>query len=501
MNFKTTIVLLIVLVAAVGIFFYTGTNQPKPEQTGEPNPVQGIGAKIMSINALDVVRMTVTDATGKQTSLEKTDAGWRIRGPFDAPSPSWEARAFIGAYTDVRSTGQPEENASQSGLDKPAYHIEFQTSDGKTTQLNLGNKTSLGDTVYAQVDGGDVNLIPASLEDNLPTIADQLRDRHLFNTQTLDAQQIRITYGDTQIALAKNNGVWQITQPEALPGDASQIAALLSNMLSVQATDFVSADSPDLAYAGFDHPTLQISASADAPTTQSATTQPSGAVTLTIGAPTTLSRDAYFARSSDGVVAKVSADILDKLRKTPLDLRDRTILSIAPADVTQISLLREAFAEPAAPAASPPAPSAKRSLTPSNVQKILLIRRPVAAQPISPSPGTTRPATVPSAPISAWEFPDEPNVPVDDSKVAALLAQLQPLRAEDFRAAPSSGVPMQRYVLVISTRSSTTRLELNNYVQGAMPIGSYNGLYFDISSDLQDMLNVDYHLITGPPMR
>jgi hypothetical protein len=502
MNFKTTIILLIALSAVAGIFFYTGAGEKKPQSNEQTNPILGVGAKVLDLQPEQVVRVGITSADGKQITLAKTESGWRMSGPADAASPDWAVRGFIGAFAEVTSSGHPADtDSSQTGLDKPAYRIEFQTADGKITDLSLGNKTSLGDLVYAQVGGGDVNLIPASLKDAMETVGDQLRDHHLFSSQTMDAQQIQITYGGSQISLVKNDGKWQILQPQQLPGDSTQIESLLNSLLNAQASDFVKPDAPELAYASFDHPTLVAWASAQPPSTQPAlveplTTRPSGTggITLTIGAPTSLSKDAYFAKSSDGVVAKISSDVVNSLEKSPLDLRDRNVLNIAPADVTGISIIHNIYA----PATTLPA--GLRRL-PAKTQKLLFVRRPVAAQPIGPALDATRPATIPSGPATIWEFPDDPNTPVDDSKVAALLGQFQPLRVEDYRATPSTGLPLDETFIDLTTRSATYHLQLDSYVEGAMPIGSYNGLLFDISSDLMDTLNTSFRLTPAPALK
>jgi hypothetical protein len=490
MNFKTTIILLIVLLAVAGAFFYTGAGAKKPQGNEQANPVLGVGAKVLDVNPEDVVAMTITAADGKQTILKKTDTGWRLSAPVDAASPAWAASGFISAFAQVTSSGHPEDQGVQTGLDKPAYHVDFQTSDGKITTLNLGNKNSLGDLVYAQVSGGEVNLIPASLEDGLENIADQLRDRHLFNSQTLDARQIWIEYGGTRITLARDDGQWKILGAEELPGDAAQIASLVNSMLNAEAAEFVKPDSPDLQYAGFDHPTLTIWASAQAPSTQPTTgpstapsTEPAdlaGGVSLIIGAPTSLAKDNYFAKSSDGLIAKVPSSVLDSLQKTPLDLRDRNVLNIAPQDVTQISILHETLAAGKQPVGLKPQVV--------STQKVLLVRRPVQA----PVTAATQPAT--AAAQSIWEFGNSPSMPVDDVKVAALLANFKPLHAESYRASPPTGSPTDETFVELTTKTAVYQLKFDNYVEGAMPIGSYGGLTFDLSSDLMDTLTANFRL-------
>ena len=69
---------------------------------------------------------------------------------------------------------------------------------------------------------------------------------------------------------------WLITKPDQMPGDSESISSLVSTITGTEATEFVKSDSDELAFARFDHPTMQIVLSTETPTTQptTATTRP-----------------------------------------------------------------------------------------------------------------------------------------------------------------------------------------------------------------------------------
>ncbi|MGD0388845.1 MAG: DUF4340 domain-containing protein [Tepidisphaeraceae bacterium] len=504
MNFKTTIILLIALIV-VGVVFYLDQNRPNPpgvdtEQSSSPQ-----GPKLFNVESGQVKGVTISDSDGNRTVVRRDGAAWKMTEPVNSAAVDWQTQDLIRTICDLRSQGRPDAAPADSGLDHPRYTVDLSITDGKSLRLAIGNNAGIGDVMYARVDDGDVNLIDSTLAKNLKSAADDLRDKHLLETTPADFKQVRITTSAQNLEMVKVGDKWKITQPAEMPGDSDSISSLISTITGTEATEFVKSDSDELAFARFDHPTMQVWLSTAAPSTQP-TTQPTSGLTLTIGSPDSLSKDHYFVQTSDGLVAKIAKSSLDSLEKTPLDLLDRDVVTVVPADVSKISLVKAIFPVPSAVEAKPsttqatqPAPAVER---PTFTQLVVLTRRPAAAKPkinpLGPTLATSKPATQPTTqpPQSTWEFaiPLEPKSLVDDSKVDALLAKFDPFRADKYlEKVPDSRVE-QRYVLTLETPSlKKYHVEIVRPANGLTPYAHYNGLTFEIATSMLDVLDADFH--------
>jgi Domain of unknown function (DUF4340) len=508
MNFKTTIVLLIALAVVGGIFFFT---QPAEKKTSEQSPDQSAdqttatgGQKLLDIKTDQVKGFTITDAEGNHTTLEKTGATWRLTEPVTAPAIDWQTQDLIRTLCDLRSQGRPESAPSDAGLDKPQYTVSLSTNEGKAVRIDIGNKNVTGDLMFARVEDGETNLIDAGLAKTLKTAATDLRDKHLLTASSSDVQQIRIITPTQRLVLSKSGSKWKITEPTEMPGDSEAISSLITTITGTEASEFLKPDSEDLAFARFDHPTAQIWLSTQPPSTvptTEPTTFPSGGQMLTIGAPDSLTKDHYFARISDGLSAKIAGSSLDSLKKSPLDLRDKDVVTISPAEVNAISLVKETW-----PAAATQNAGIQRA------PAISIVRRPKESpKPLGPTlpanlksgarpttaPATTAPVIEP--PKSIWMFAGvaQNAAQIDDSKVDAVLEKLNPLRADKYLETAPNSPRQQRYILNVETKSGQYRVEFIRPANGQSAYGTYNDLIFEIPTAVLDALDADFKK-TGP---
>jgi hypothetical protein len=535
MNFKTTIVLLIALLVVGSFFLFAPKNNPQPSQdNGQVTP--GQGKKIIDMASADVKGITIADADGNRTSVRQEGAGWKMNEPVSAPAVDWQTSDLIRTICDLRSMGQPSSTPSDAGLDKPRYTVDLIGSNGRTTRLVIGNPTSIGDTMYAQVDGGDINLIDSSLAKTLKTAADDLRDKHLLTASTADVKQVKIVTPTQSLEAIKQGDRWLVTRPVQVPGDSDAISSLISSIVGTEASEFVKSDSEELAFAGFSHPTMTVTLSTAEPTTQpaagarpttgpessaGAATQSENALTMTIGAPDSLTKDHYFVQTSTGLVGKIAKSSLDALQKTPLDLRDKDVASVPSADVTSISIVKTTYPPLSSAQATQPSAIAANQ-RPLSTHIVVLGLRPKApvvqgptfsgarpsiqpsTQPSTQRSGSTQPATAESATAPAtqpaanslWMFaiPGEPKSNVDDSKVDALLSKFSPLRADKFlEKLPETAVD-SKFIVTLETKSlSKYHIEVFKPASGGTPYASFSGLFFEVPTTLLDSLDTDFH--------
>lgn len=564
MNFKTTVILIVLLIVVGGAVWFSNRGPAAPDQAIE-QPAGPQGRKLLDISADHVNRLSITDDAGKRTNVEKTGGQWRMVEPVDSPAVEFAVRGLVGQITDLHSHGRPSSDPGDAaGLDKPRYRIELGTDDGKTVKLVLGNKAGMGDVMYARLNGGDINLVDASIDKPLKTAAEDLRDKHLLTLRDADIKQFRITIAGKTIAGEMIDGKWQITDPVKLPGDSSQITSLLGAITGISATEYLKPDAPDLTLAQFNRPTATVWVSALAPTTQpekspAASTAPASVgsgMTITIGAPDSLAKDHYFVKLSDGQNAKIASTELDALKKTPLDLRDRTVAKLMSAEIDKISILKQTFAPPATQPAAVQSASTQSASTQSAIApgaatqsattqaatiatRPLIVREPPKlisseeivlvknaapkAEPLGPAlpnksstqastgPTTvasTAPSTMPTVAAeepSLWQLESDSGKPAEDSKVTALLNKFQPLTAERYlEKLPDTGMT-KHYTVTLTSKPPggqgmvTYTLDITRFDNdSAKPVGVFDGLTFEVPTTFLDAVDTDFHKGSKP---
>ncbi len=482
MNFKTTGILILALVGLLGYYFWSQAGvKPVTIPVTQGISAVGEGRVLFPFNALNVDRISILPRDGKRTTIERVHNIWTMTEPVQAPAAEQPALAMVDALLQLRSRGQPESDpGTGSGLANPLYRVEIHTNDGKTSTLVIGDKAGMGDLLYAQVDGGEIDLIDGTTATALDEAETGLRDPHLLRFNREAIRQIELDRDDLHLVLGDFGGQWKIVRPQNLPADEDTVQNMLANIGDVSATEFVDPGSDELAYARFDHPMMVLRLSTRPPATQPATA-PSDLV-LTFGAPDSLVKDHYFVRTGDGVFAKVSSTVVDGLAGTTvLAMRDRRLASIAPDSVTDIRITTSTY-----PVSEP---GSAQPVSSAPIEQVVTELRRSAM----PAQG---PSTHPSRPFAEWQFVTQPAGPVDVSKVEAFLAAFQPLRAENFIDA-ATGPLLKKYSIVLTTSSRQFQLDVEMRSGSDQADATFNGLVFLVSGELQDALMGDFHQMPG----
>src|SRR4051812_6222773 len=188
MNFRTTVILLAVLLAVgVAVFFVARKGDDSEGQTNKK--------KLVDLTDEDVTRLIITRAGDPQrmvferpakTATKAADSpfgppprDWRMLEPVAAAAQSWQGGGIVPGVTALETRSQlgPEKKSS-TGLDQPPYTIEL-SGNGKTVQLSIGNKSAVGDNLYVQVAGRDkIDVVgPAGVYDSLDKSATDYRSK------------------------------------------------------------------------------------------------------------------------------------------------------------------------------------------------------------------------------------------------------------------------------------------------------------------------------------
>jgi Domain of unknown function (DUF4340) len=501
MNYRTTIILL-GLVAAVGAYvIYTNNRPTSSTELQQINPT-----KLVDFPSSEVKKVVIAPVGGRRLVLERTPqtgsppvvgpatSDWKISEPIDAPADSMKVSDLIDAITAATSTAQVSgaTGSADYGLDNPQFIVAVDTPQ-KTVTIDIGRLEKAGNELYVQVEGQDaVQVIDGDILDKLNTSADKLRLARLITADASGVSWVSISRTSDAVTLQKTAGQWQLSvfgSPTSRSAEASVVGDVISTLNNAQAAGFAGPDDNLSLLIGQPQASVTV---ANAPPT----TQPSPQwETIEFGAPDSLVGQNVWVRITPaGIVAKIPKETMESILKPSLDFRNRTIVDIAAANVTQVQIIKTS------PATTQPT---KR---PASVQQIVLTRRVDKAQIGPPLPSThpsSQPTTLP-APKSKWlvrQGQMTSPADADDTKTDAVAAAFNPLRADKCLAnSPLLSSHDTRYVVTITTAKGSSELVLSDpgEASGDPIVGTFDGDAFTVPRTVIQALDVDFTKTTTP---
>jgi hypothetical protein len=250
-----TIVVLLVLAAGLGGFFYydsywLGPTREKAESakgriwTVEPKDVEGVV----------IVRKSET------LRLKRTADGWEMLEPVKARGDRAVVDDMVTSLATTRMDREIDPNPAKPaefGLDPPEAEVRLEVKGRpEPLVLRVGGKNPTGVWVYAR-EGAKPAVITlsenVSRDTNRPTA--EFRDRSVIAFDRRSVSGLDLDVGGDQIGLvADEPGKWRIVKPRPLRADPDQIAEFLDKLEGAKALEFVDDAPKSLAPYGLDRP-------------------------------------------------------------------------------------------------------------------------------------------------------------------------------------------------------------------------------------------------------
>jgi len=485
MNFKTTIVLLVLLVA-IGIYFVFNHGSRSTSET--PTNTQAV-AKLIDIDSGSVKQISVTYADGKKLVIDRAGAGWKMTQPVAAPADTFAVEQLVSSVTGLQSHGQlPADQIASVGLDHPKLTIQITSGDGKTATVHVGDKSKISDDLYVQIEGkSQPEIVSSGSYDQLSKAADTYRSKKLVDASTDQIQSVSLTQGNQTIKIEKKGTSWTITQPTEMPADDSEMSSLLMAITDLNAAEFVNDPSTPASY-GLTTPVETVTFTTGSPATTAPASQPAP-TTIVFGRYDSVLQKNVYASVNNGTIVTIPASSQTSLAKTALDLRDRKVIDVDPAVVEHITLKRNHVA------------TTQPTTRPAEETEFVLARRQESKMigPVLPStqPTTTQATTEPSTqPASKWTV--EGGGDSNDAAVDALLTALHPLKADKYLDHGPSTQPADDYVLTIHAGptgghgAADYTLHLRGSLAPAPATGDFNGLTFETDRAILEKLDANF---------
>lgn len=378
MNFRTTLIIIVLLAGIAGAYFLFFQQSPEDASTSEKPPLHQVYG--ITKEKVQQIEITFADTAYQDLKLAKdATSNWQLKSPFQADADSEKVDQMLDDMLNKRVKQTLEVPAlTQYGLDTPSITLSLwteQASPAVTTFL-IGKK-AINFSVYVKEESeAHIFLIESSALDDLAKSPTDLRDPSVikFNTETVSnielasrdidensnqrsavsGQQkngmeegkdgrggIRQPTADGYKTLncEKRNGTWFVTHPIETKADSQEIEDLLSELRALQVSTF-EADQADantpaqLEKSGLNSPRLQIKLT-DGNNTYALD------IGLEVPSENGTQRSVYVKSVHQQAIYTVSDDIYTLLNKSVFDLRDKRVIDFQRTDTIRIEIKQD----------------------------------------------------------------------------------------------------------------------------------------------------------------
>ncbi|MBK8915292.1 MAG: DUF4340 domain-containing protein [Phycisphaerales bacterium] len=370
MNFKTTLMLLVLLVIAGGVYWLFPA---APSGSTAPPAAVDDGSRLSPVfdpmpEEKDVRQVAFAAAGRPEVVFERSAVQgarpgqpdeWRIVSPVQAPAETWVVSGMVNSFARLQShirygaDGASAVSDAEAGLDKPRATLRFTLADGSTRTLEIGRQREIPSGTYVRASGSTVaHLIERDFSTELKRELKDFRTKTLTRFSSNDARRLSIDVEGRRFALNKaDDGEWLLTEPVRARADARKVSELLTKLAAARADEFVADDALEAGAAGMDSPSLRVTLElrSAAPATQPATQPVEGpepeptyvttTIAMEVGAFADLKQTNRYVRvEGQPGLARVPNTSLDALRVKLNDLVDPRITGLSRDRMSRIEL-------------------------------------------------------------------------------------------------------------------------------------------------------------------
>lgn len=318
-----TILVLLILAAGLGGFFYYDTYSLGPRR----EKAESAKGRIWTVEPKDVEAVTVA-RKGETLRLKRAaDGGWDMLEPVKTRGDRAVVDDMVTGLATARMDREIDPNPAKPadfGLDPPDAEVKIEVKGrAEPLVLRVGSKNPTGVWVYAR-EGAKPAVITLSesiARDTGRPVAD-FRDHTVIAFDRKNVTGLDLDVNGDQMALAAEQpGKWRIVKPRALSADTDLVSEFLDKLEGAKATEFVDDAPKSLTPYGLDKParvTVWVGRDKDR-----------AARTLLVGRPVPEKKGVYVKREGEPGVILTAEALWTAFPKTVAALRDKTVVSYA----------------------------------------------------------------------------------------------------------------------------------------------------------------------------
>ena len=341
MNFKTTLIIVILLIGIGGAYYLFFQGSPDDAATDDKPTISQVYG--VTSDTVQQVEISFADTAYQHLKLEKDGTGnWRLTKPIQVDADGEKVKQVLEDILNKRIKQTLEVPAlTQYGLDNtPSITLSLWTNGTAPAATFLIGKKAINFSVYAKEKSEPhIFLIESSALDDLTKSTTDLRDRSMinFNTETVSGIQLQQKDIGTTIHCEKRGNTWHVVHPIEAKADAEEIETLLSELRALKVSTF-EADGADANV-----PTHLKKYGLDTPRIQAQITAIDNTYTLNIGsavpADNGIQGQVYVKGTNhQDAIYTVSEDVYNLLNKSVFELRDKRVIDFQRIDTIRFEI-------------------------------------------------------------------------------------------------------------------------------------------------------------------
>lgn len=372
MNFKTTLVLLVVVVIGAVVLFLVPTGEtPTEEDQDQPlSPVRETKHVFdPQPETNDVVRLEVARPDQPRLAFQRSPKAdeaeqmepWEMREPLSTPTETHVVDGLVGTFASLqsRSSFKPGAegavSAADAGLEPPVATVTFAHKDGTEYKLEVGKKAPMSKDTYVRIAGREmIHIAGRDLGYELKKEVKDFRAKSLVKLTADDAVRVELEHDGQAYDLSRGeDGEWVINSPVKAYADGKKVRGLVEELNRVRVDEFIEDEPEALTPYGLDEPFLTMKVTTETkrqlpvegeeePATQPAEPQyeiVTNTYGLAVGGFADMKSECRYVKLFDRPwVVRVSDGTLKDLVPNLPDWRDPRVTRVKAADATRLEL-------------------------------------------------------------------------------------------------------------------------------------------------------------------
>jgi hypothetical protein len=327
MQFRNTIIVVILLVLVTGYVYFFEAGKPAEETV-----------KLYQIKPEDISKIDLRYPDQEIELVRQPDNKWLIVKPVNTDADDTTVNNLARAIADCevkKTVEEKPQSLDAFGLAKPDVVVTV-TVKGKGTLpgIEVGKVTPVGFAAYMKTtDKPAVLLTSSAFPPGMKKKIDDLRDRELMTFKVEDAQRVVIEHeGEQPVELERNQDKWQIVKPQKYAADTTQVRQLLSALANAKVDAFVTDRPASVSQYGLEKPRLSITVFSG---------KESSRQSLLFGnKQSEQGKDGIYVRRGERApVYTVHGYVLADANKNQTELRDKTVLSFEPSKIQDVKVI------------------------------------------------------------------------------------------------------------------------------------------------------------------
>lgn len=338
MNFKSTLIILLVFVIFGGtyLFFF----QDKPDDESDTNQPKIGTAYELDKDEIRRLHISFNDAAYAPLSLTKdVDGAWQLTEPVVADAQVTKINEMLGDLLNKRIKRTLEVTTlAEYELDPPKIQIQLWTTGETPAKTFLIGKKTVNYSVYAKEKSeSHIFLIESSALEDFTKSASDVRDRFVlkFDLDEVAALTLRVADKSEIRCQKREVNLWKMDKPIETEADSKEIQSILSALDTLKVVAFEGDGVADLTAYGLDTPRIQARLDLADGSVQG----------LLIGGDDNSTGRIYTKRADFDSVYAVNREIFTKLNKTVFDLRSKRVIDFQRTATTRFEIERQGRAK------------------------------------------------------------------------------------------------------------------------------------------------------------